>query len=211
MIRILFFAAALLAGAPSALAQEPIGGDATAGLVSRTSKAEVHLIADPTLNDGRLVLKIVVLNLSGTAQPFGPDAVQVSAGAMPIALASRATLLAGLSGADKAGEETAHAHAAAALPVTASGQTDVTSFTGGMAAGTGGIPNASLDRAERRANPKAAAALDAVLLKPMIIAANSADGGQVLTERLKRSRTPEVTVAVAFAGEAHRFAVRVPR
>jgi hypothetical protein len=202
------FAAAFAIAAP-VCAQDPVKGDATAGLVSRTAKAEVHLIADPALNDKRLVLKIIVLNLSGAAQPFGPDAVSVSAGDVPVALASRDSLIAELSGSNANSDETAQAHATAALPVNGSGQTDVTTFTGGMGSGAGGIPNAAIDRTQRRPNVQAAAQLDQVLLKPMTIRANGADGGQVLTERLKK-RPSEVTVAIAFAGETHRFAVKVP-
>lgn len=211
MVRISFPAAALLLAASSPAAAEVISGDATAGLVSRTAKAEVHLIAEPALNHRRLALKIVVLNLSGAAQPFGPGAVQVTAGGLPIALASREALVADLSGNSPASDETAHAHATAALSTNAAGQTDVTGFTGGMNGGTAGVPNSSIDRVQRSANPKAAAAVDAVLLKPMVIRANSADGGQVLTEPLKRPKTPEVKVAVLFADETHLFAVKVPR
>ncbi|HMI18845.1 MAG TPA: hypothetical protein VK533_04815 [Sphingomonas sp.] len=209
MIRTLF--AAVLIAAMPASAQDMIRGDASAGLVSKTAKAEVHLIADPALNDRRLVLKIVILNLSGAAQPFGPDAVTIAAGDAPIAIASRAALIADLSGAGSASDETAQSHATAALPTNGAGQTDVTSFTGGMNSGVAGIPNSSIDRAQRRPDAKAVAQIDAILLKPMTIRANGADGGQLLTERLKRSKTPEVTVAIAFAGETHHFAVKVPR
>lgn len=206
------FLAALAAAAMPAFAQDVVRGDATAGLVSRSAKAEIHLIADPALNDKRLVLKVVVLNLSGTAQTFGPDAVSVSAGDAPVAIASRDSLIADMTGGGSGtnSDETAQAHATAALPVNSSGQKDVTSFTGAMGGGSGGIPNAAIDRSERRPNAQAVAQLDAVLLKPMTIRANGADGGQVLTERL-RKRPSEVIVAVAFAGETHRFAVKVPR
>jgi hypothetical protein len=208
MIRNLVLAAALAVSGP-ALAQDVVKGDATAGLVSKTAKAEVHLIADPALNDKRLVLKVIVLNLSGASQPLGPDAVTVTAGDAPIAIASRDSLLAEYSGSNANSSETAQAHAAASLPVNGSGQTDVTSFTGGMNSGVGGIPTSALDRTQRRPDGEAAAKLDQVLLKPMTIRANSADGGQLLTEKL-RKRPSEVTVAVAFAGETHRFAVKVP-
>lgn len=210
MVKALFLSAAI--AALPAFAQDVVKGDASAGLISRTAKAEVHLIADPALNDRRLVLKIVVLNTSGAPQPFGPNAITISAGDAPVAIASREALLSavwGTSGGENG--ETAQAHAAASLPVTASGQTDVTGFTGGMNSGSGGIPNSAIDRSQRGAGSQAAAQLDAVLLKPITIRANGADGGQVLTERLKRGKTPEVTVAVAFAGETHRFAVKVPR
>ena len=209
MIRMMF--AAILLAATPATAQDVIRGDASAGLVSKTAKAEVHLIADPALNDRRLVLKIVILNLSGAAQSFGPDAVSVTAGDAPIAIASRAALIADLSGTAGTSGETAQSHATAALPTNGAGQTDVTSFTGGMGSGVGGIPNSAIDRTQRQPDAKAAAQIDAILLKPMTIRANGADGGQVLTERLKRSKTSEVTVAIAFAGETHHFAVKVPR
>ena len=208
MIRMLF-AAAMLAATPAS-AQDVIHGDASAGLVSKTAKAEVHLIADPALNDRRLVLKIVILNLSGAAQSFGPDAVSIKAGDAPVAIASRDVLIADLSGVGGASDETAQSHATAALPTNGAGQTDVTSFTGGMGSGVGGIPNSAIDRTQRQPDAKAAAQIDAILLKPMTIRANGADGGQVLTERLKRAKTPEVTVAIAFAGETYRFAVKVP-
>jgi hypothetical protein len=208
MIRSLF-AVVLLAAMPAS-AQDVIRGDANAGLVSKTAKAEVHLIADPTLNDRRLVLKIVVLNLSGAAQPFGPDAVSITTGDAPVAIASRAALIADLAGTAGASGETAQSHATAAMPTNAAGQTDVTGFTGGMGSGVAGVPNSAIDRVQRQPDARAAAQIDAILLKPMTIRANGADGGQVLTERLKRSKTPEVTVAIAFAGETHRFAVKVP-
>lgn len=211
MVRKLLLAATLALAAPASLAQEAISGDAAAGLVSKTAKAEVHLIADPVLNNRRLVLKIVILNLSGTPQPFGPDEIRVTAGEVPIALASRDTLLAEMSGGAVGNGETAQAHTTAALPITHTGQPDVSGFTGGMGGGTAGIPTSTVNRAQRRPDPQAAAQLDAVLLKPITVRANGADGGQVLTEQLKRSKTPEVTVTIAFAGETHRFAVKVPR
>ena len=209
MVRSLFLAAAIVLAAPPAFAQEVVKGDATTGLVSRTAKAEVHLIADPALNHKRLVLKVVVLNLSGAPQPFGPDAVSVAAGDGPVAIASRDSLAAELSGGVSGNGETAQAHSGAAMTVTGNGQLDVSNYTGGASAGVGGIPNSAIDRSQRKPDTQAVVELDRVLLKPMTIRANGADGGQLLTERLKK-RPSEVTVAVAFAGETHRFAVKVP-
>jgi hypothetical protein len=209
MLKTICASAVLALVAIPVVAQNVVSGDATAGLVSKTAKAEVHLIADAALNDKRLVLKVVILNLSGTAQPFGPDAITVTAGDAPIALATRDALLAGQTGAGATSDETSQARAAAAMPTNGAGQTDVSGFTGGMGGVTAGVPQSAIDRSQRR--PNAAAALDAVLLKPMTVRANGADGGQVLTEKLKRAKVPEVVVAVAFAGEVHRFAVKVPR
>ncbi len=211
MMRSLLLAAAIAVAAPPVFAQNVVKGDATAGLVSKTAKAEVHLITDPALNDKRLVLKIVVLNLSGTPQPFGPDAVTVTAGDAPVAIASRDSLIADLAGGTAGSSgETAQAHSGAAMTTTGNGQLDVSNYTGGASGGVGGIPTSAIDRSQRRSNAQAAAQLDQVLLKPITIRADGADGGQLLTERLKK-RPSEVTVAVAFAGETHRFAVKVPR
>lgn len=208
MVKSLLLALALAASIPPASAQNVVSGDAAAGLVSKTGKAEVHLIADPALNDRRLVLKLVVLNLSGSPQPFGPDAVTLTAVDKPIAIASRDALLDQFGGGGSAADETSLSHAAASLPVNGAGQTDVTGFSGSMAGGTAGIPTSSIDRTQRRPATAAAAQLDAVLLKPMTIRPNGADGGQVLTEKLKR-KPAEVKVAVTFAGETHLFAVKL--
>jgi hypothetical protein len=56
-----------------------VTGDATAGLVSRRTLGEVHVVADPTLADGRLVLRIVILNRGAAPAPFGPGDVSVAA------------------------------------------------------------------------------------------------------------------------------------
>jgi hypothetical protein len=210
MVKGLLIAAGCTLGASPLLAQDIVRGDAAAGLVSHLSKGEVHVIADPALNDRRLVLKIVVLNLSGVPQPFGPDAVTVAAGDARIALISREALIAEQTGSGIASDETSQAHAAAALPTNAAGQRDVTSFNGSMGGGIAGVPTSSIDRSQRRSNTAAAAALDAVLLKPMTIRPNGADGGQMMTEKLKRSKTPELVVTVSFAGEVHKFAVKTP-
>ncbi|WP_162875485.1 hypothetical protein [Sphingomonas crusticola] len=209
MIRTLVLATAVALAAPSMPAQEIVSGDAAAGLVSRTARSEVHLVADPMLNDRRLVLKIVILNLSGAPQPFGPDAVTVTAGETPIALMTRDALVTERTGTAIASDETAQAHTTAALPITSTGQTDVSGFTGSSVGVTGGVPASSIDRAQRR--PSNAAALDAVLLKPITIRPNAADGGQVITEKLRRAKTPEVLVTINFAGDVHRFNVKVPR
>ncbi|HWI85796.1 MAG TPA: hypothetical protein VNT42_05660, partial [Sphingomonas sp.] len=202
---------ALAFGAQSASGQEVVRGDAAAGLVSHRGKGEVHLVVDPELRDRRMVLKIVILNLSGAPQTFGPDAVTAAAGDANIALITREALLAEQSGAGISSDETATSHSAATLPVTGTGQTDVTSFTGGMGGGIAGVPTSSIDRSQRRSRSADTASLDAVLLKPMTIAPNRADGGQVVTEKLKRTKAQELTVAVTFAGEIHRFAVKAPR
>lgn len=210
MLKSVLMAMACAAAMPAWSALPLVEGDAVQGLVSKSAKGEVHVIADAALNGRRLVLKIVVLNLSGGPQAFGPDAVRVTAGEAPVALATRDALIADLTGSGGA-DETPQAHATASMPVNSAGQTDVSGFTGGMGTVTGGVPASSVDRAQRRGDTQAIAALDAVLLKPMTIRANGADGGQVLTDKLKRSRTPEVTVHVQFAGEEHLFLVKVPR
>lgn len=195
-----------------ALAQTaPVQGDATAGLVSKQAKGEVHIVSDPALNEGRLVLRVVILNRGAEAAPFGPADISIAASdGTPVPLIARETLLAEQAGGRKVrSDETGQAHATAALPIT-SGQTDVSSFTGTMGATTAGVPQSMLDRAPGGRNEAAWKALDAVLLKPMTLRPGAADGGQVVTTKLKRGKGPLI-VTVSFAGEQHRFEVAVPK
>ncbi|MES2441876.1 MAG: hypothetical protein V4574_03530 [Pseudomonadota bacterium] len=208
---------ALAAAGLIALAQDagPVKGDATAGLVSRQAKGEVHLVSDPALADGRLVLRVVILNHGAEAAAFGPANVSVALpDGTPVALVPRETLLAEQTGAPsgRSSGETSQAHSTASLATNGQGQTDVTSYTGAMSVTTAGVPQSTLDRAQR-ADPQSSAAwaaLDAVLLKPITLRPGAADGGQVVTARLKRGKGP-LTVTIAFAGEAHRFEVAVPK
>ncbi|HSI16313.1 MAG TPA: hypothetical protein VK980_00985 [Sphingomonas sp.] len=218
-----FMIAAALGGTASPLVAQQdrpaliVTGDATAGLMSRQALGEVHIVADPALSDGRLVLRIVVLNRGKAPAPFGPEDVSIAiADGTPISLLSRAALLAEQGGGGRSAgtAETAQAHAAAALPVNGAGQTDVSGFSGGMGTTVAGVPQGTIDQSQRRVDPKAAAAvaaLDAVLLKPMTLKPGAADGGQVVTTKLKRGKAASVVVTVMFAGEAHRFDVAVPK
>jgi hypothetical protein len=217
----LAIAAALGAAASPVVAQQTaqapiVTGDAAAGLMSRRTLGEVHVVADPALADGRLVLRIVVLNRGKAPAPFGPDDVSVAtADGTQIVLMSRAALLAEQGGDPRSAAtgETTQAHAAPSLPVNGAGQTDVSGFSGGMGTTVAGVPQGAIDRS-RRADPKtvaAVAALDAVLLKPIMLKPGAADGGQIVTTKLKRGKTVSVTVTVMFAGEEHRFDVAVPK
>lgn len=202
--------ASLLATAVPLQASPPlVTGDAVAGLVSTSPSAEVHLLSDPALNNKRLVLKLVVVNRSSQPQPLDPGSVTVKAGDDVIPLASRDELVGGAPDASD-NRETAQGHANPSLPVTTSGQTDVSGFTGGMGAQVGGVPVDRVGRASK-ADPKLAAAIDAVLLKSIILAPGKADGGQLLTRQFKGKTPKTVEVDVRFAGEVHRFEVAVPR
>lgn len=211
------FAVALGCAAP-VVAQDaaPVRGEAGAELVSRRASGEVHVVADPTLSDGRLVLRIVVLNRGTAPLSFGPGDVAVAtADGTPVPLVPRATLLAEQGGGrpGSATEDTSQGHAGAALLVTPNGQTDVTGFTGGMGTTTAGVPQGTIDRSKRR-DPKAeaaVAALDAVLLKQITLKPGAADGGQVVTTKLKRGKTAMVTATILVAGEPHRFEIAVPK
>ena len=200
---------AIAAMAPPAMAQD-VTGDAVAGLVSRQAKGEVHLVIDPKLADGRLVLRIVVLNLGSAPAPFAPTDIRVATpeGA-PIALVPRETLLAEQAGGGPGRAETSVAHAAPAMPVNGAGQTDVSGFTGGMGATTASVPQSAIERPH--ASSPAIAALDAVLLKPIVLKPGAADGGQVVTTRLPHGKTHMVTVIIGFAGEEHRFQLEAPK
>jgi hypothetical protein len=161
------------------------------------------------------VLKIVILNRGTEVAAFGP--ADVSA-ALPdgtaVAFVPRETLLgeqAGVPSGRSAGE-TNQAHSTATLAINGQGQTDVTSYTGAMSVNTAGVPQSTIDRAQRSDAQSSAAwkALDAVLLKPMTLQPGGADGGQVVTTKLKRGKGPLI-VTVSFAGETHRFEIAVPK
>lgn len=211
-MRSIWHAGLFLAGAAtlaSAAPAQEVSGDAVAGLVSRQAKGEVHLSIDPKLADGRLVLRIVILNRGAASASFAPADVHVTTpDGAAIALVPRETLLAEQGGGARDRSESSQLHAAPAMPVNGAGQTDVSGYTGGMAATTAGVPQATLD--QNRAPSPAVAALDAVLLKPIALKPGAADGGQVVTIKLPR-KTPSVSVAISFAGEDHRFQVAVPR
>ncbi|MFA6118053.1 MAG: hypothetical protein WC729_28970 [Sphingomonas sp.] len=194
-----------------------VTGDATAGLVSKQAIGEVHVVADPALANGRLVLRIVVLNRGKAPVEFGPASVSVaSRDGVAVPLVPRNALLDEQGGVapGTVTEDTSQSHAGAAMLVTPNGQTDVSGFTGGSGTTYGGVPQSTMDRSQRRTDPKTAAAvaaLDAVLLKPMTLKPGAADGGQVVTTRLKRGKIVSLIVSIAFAGETHRFDVAVPK
>jgi len=195
---------------------EPVTGNAAtdAGLVSRGTAGEVRLLTDAGLNDGRAAIRLLVTNRGTVPQPFGPDAVAVSADGRPVALATRAGLLGLEQGRESTLRETAQGRATAALPVNSAGQTDVGGYTGGMGGNMGGVPGDSVGRAGRArgkaVDPAYAAQLDAVLLKPATVAPGAATSGQLFTDKLKR-RARQLDVTVTFAGEAHRFRIDAPR
>ncbi len=216
-------AALMLGCAVQAVAQQPaptmvavVHGDAGAELVSRRAIGEVHVVADPALSSGRLVLRIVVLNRGTAPVSFGPGDVSVAtADGTAVPLVPRATLLAeqGGGGPGSATEDTSQGHAAAALAVNGAGQADVTGFTGGSGMTMGGVPQGTIDRSKRR-DPKAeaaVAALDAVLLKPITLKPGAADGGQVVTTKLRRGKAASVTATILVGGEEHRFEIAVPK
>lgn len=212
MYRSIAFASACALAAPALAQTATVSGDAVKGLVSAGSKGEVHLLTDPSLLNRRLVLKVVVVNLSGAAAPFAPTDVAIATpDGSPIAQATRDAIL-GRPGGKGGAYETSEAHSAAAMPMSPNGQMDVSNYTGGMGGSMGGVPSSQLDRSQQDAAGGAAAAqLDAALLKPMTIPPRGADGGQVITDVIRRSKVPQVSVTVTFAGEPHRFLVDVPR
>ena len=114
---------------------------------------------DPKLADGRLVLRIVILNRGAAAASFAPADVHVTTpDGAAIALVPRETLLAEQGGGGQGRSESSQLHAAPAMPVNGAGQTDVSGYTGGMAATTAGVPQATLDQ-NRAPSPAVAARL----------------------------------------------------
>lgn len=204
----------LLSVAAPALAQDiaPADGKPGTDIVSAGTIGDIHVVAEPTLANGRLVLHIAAVNRGKAVASFGPADVSIAAAdGAAIAIIPRDTLLAE-AGGGKPGPNSATAssgYAAPALTANGAGQLDTTGYTGTMGTvASGGVPQDTLDR-NRAALPKPnVAALDSVLLKQINVKPNGVEGGQVVSERLKLRGDRIVVVTALFAGERH--VVRLP-
>lgn len=213
-MRIALPLAALLAITAPAAAQDiaPVDGKPGTDIVSAGTIGDVHVVAETTLAEGRLVLHVVAVNRGKASAPFGPENVSLAAAdGSAIALLPRDRLLAeaGAPGPVAGSSTASSGYAAPTLSTNGAGQLDTTGYTGGMGGvSASGVPQDTLDRS-RAAPPKVdVAKLDEVLLKQVDVKPGAVEGGQVVSDKLKLRGDRIVVVTVNFAGERH--IVRLP-
>jgi hypothetical protein len=191
------------------------------GLTSNKDHGTVSVVSDPTLADGRLVLKVVAMNRSQMAASFGPGDVKVfTAVGTPVKLMSLDQLAQEARAAADGGADTVThgptVHSGPAMHYDSSGRPDVSGYTGGNDRMNG------LDATQTRITAKALkddpklqeqiASLNAAVLHDLTIAPAAAAGGQIVTEKLKfaRKEAHDLRLVVDFNGEQHQFDFAVP-
>ncbi len=185
------------------------------GMSSTKDHGLIKVVPDPTLSDGRLVLKVVAFNRDRSSASFGPDSIKVfTAAGQPVPLMSLEQLVSEARGSHGARTVNVFGSSAALVGRDQAGRPDVSNYTGGgnsMGATISTHPSAS-----GKEDPKVQqqiAGLQAAILQPLTIASGSAAGGQVVTQQIKFGRKEEqaLRVLVDFNGEQHEFNFVVPR
>lgn len=199
--------------------------DAPTALTSTKDRGVVSLQPDPMLSYGRLVLKVVAFNRTRDIASFGTEDVEIyTAAGQRVGLITLDQLVAEARGARPAersrGVEHNPSHyGGPEIRTNSSGQPSVDSYTGSQAP-VGGVisPHTNTAAAARDGGKEDPAveqqvsALQAAILHPVTIASGSAEGGQIVTEKLKFRRKDDRTlrVVVEFNGEKHEFSVPTP-
>jgi hypothetical protein len=215
------FAAVLLMSQAIATAEVAAAASVTEGLTSTKDHGVVSVESDPTLADGRLVVKVVAMNRTQTAASFGPRDVKVfTAAGTPVKLMSLDQLVQeAKAAADDGADTVTHnptVHSGPILHHDSSGRPDVSGYTGGNDRMSG------MDASQTRIVAKAAkddpklqaqiASLNAAVLHDLTIAPAAAAGGQIVTEKLKfaRKEAHDLRLVVDFNGEQHEFDFATP-
>jgi len=185
------------------------------GLTSKKELGTVSVMADPTLSDGRLVLRVVAQNRTKSDAGFGPENVKISTAAgTAVKLLSLDQLVAetkAASGGDSgAMARSAVSHSGPIMSHDASGRPDVTNYTGGNTSMNGIDVNQARSQRSGKVDPKVQQqvdALNAAILHNLTIAPAAVSGGQVVTEKLKfaRKEAHDLHLVVEFNGEQHEF------
>ncbi|MEA3183441.1 MAG: hypothetical protein QOI59_6964 [Gammaproteobacteria bacterium] len=194
------------------------------GLSSTKDHGVVKVMADPTLAQGRLVLKVVAFNRNTTASTFGPDDVKVfTAAGQSIPLVTLDQLVRETRAAAGAPETSGtrsvdtFGTSGPTMMHDMAGRPDVGNYTAGSnSMGTSvsahGPPRAAPTKMDDPKLQQQIADLSAAILQPVQVASASAVGGQVVTQTIKFGRKEErsLRVVVAFNGEQHEFTFAAP-
>jgi len=210
----------LILAAPPLPAATATSQTASMGLKSTLDKGVVSIMTDPTLSDGRLVLKVVALN--PTAQPLELSAANVhvfTAAGKPVPLLSLDALIAEVRGSDTSHSGATHQSSNYSRPQTStnqSGELDVTGISGASDAVGRTIAEQQMARRGSTVDDPAVTeqveALKAGILQTATVEPGKVTGGQLVTDRIKFSRKEEkaLRVVVDFNGEQHEFNFEAP-
>ena len=218
----LMLALMLMVLAPPAATQGP-SGPAPAESVQPHSM--VSVMVDPALNDGRLVVRLAAQNRGTAPTPFGPSSVAIkTAAGEPIALVPLAQLVddvriaAGQPVDSVPVTSQAGGQSNRVLESNTGGQTDVSTYTGGMAVAGSEVtrrqaspkkvkPTISKEEADRQAAALKSAILQDTILQPTQIAA-----GQLVSAPLPFKKGDDRTIHlwVRIAGDEHGFTLLAP-
>jgi hypothetical protein len=209
-----------LTGAPASYAAEAgvnVSPVVLEGLTSTKDHGVVKVQADPTLAEGRLVLKVVVFNRMTAASSFGPDDVKISTAAgQAIPLMTLEQLVQeARAGAPSSSTINSFGTSGPTLQHDAAGRPDVGNFTGGnssMAGSSSVRTRPDLSKSDDPQVQQQIAALSAAILQPTSVAPAAAVGGQVVTNKIEFGRKEEraLRVTVEFNGEQHVFEFAAP-
>lgn len=191
---------------------------------SQLPHSSVSVLVDPQLNDGRLVVRVAVKNLSGSPVPFGPSNVIVAKPSgqtitiTPLpSLIEDVQMAAGISAAPARAAPTHGAYAAPQQSVR-DGRVDVSGFTGGSTVGGDEYVRQSRPRKSKPTISQAEAekqisTLKQAILQDSTLASGQIGAGQIVTEKLplgkKEDRTLHLRVQVA--GDEHGFTIEAPK
>ena len=220
---LLLIACALTLALPSAVSAAPPTALPMADSVQPGSS--VSLAVEPALSDGRLVIKLAIKNLAGTPVQLGPSNVTVSKPTgEPIPLYPMQDLINDVRVAagmpiERApgGAPAAGGYAAPQMPVTASGQVDVSGYTGGTAVAgdetvrrtrRSGKPSIGNEEAHRQI-----AALRSAILQESSIEPGQIAAGQLVSRKLnlKNGEDRTLHVRIQIGADEHAFTIAAPK
>jgi hypothetical protein len=187
---------------------------ATEALTSTKDQGVVSVQADPSLSDGRLILKVVAFNRTRNIASFGAEDIEIyTAAGKRVALLSLEQLVAEARGEGPAERNTGVEHnptdySGPTMSHNSAGEPDVGTYTGSQTPAGGVIsPHTRSAASARKAKEDPAveqyvATLQAAILRAQTVASGASAGGQVVTEKLKFRRKDDRTlrVVVTFNG-----------
>ena len=192
---------------------------------SKLPQSSVSVLVEPSLRDGRLVVKVAAKNLGSSPVQFGPSRVTIAKpGGQAIAvyplskLVADVRLAAGLSDSTvPAPSPIQGAYSSPQMTARDGGQVDVTGFTGGST--IGGDEYVRRSRSPKRKPTISSAEADAqiaalrqAVLQDSAIAPGQIAAGQIVSEPLKFGKKEDRTLhlRIQLGSDQHGFTIAAP-